>query len=464
MPNMRRRRCSLSALLLMISLLLASSSAHAASLQPVQNFGSNPSNLNMFIYVPSKLASTPPIVVAIHYCGGSAQAFFTGGGSGLVTGADQYGYIVIFPETVSTTNNKCWDVFSNASLMHNGGSDSAGIISMVKYTISTYGADANRVYAMGTSSGAMMTNVLLAAYPDVFKAGSAWSGVADSCFAGSSYWNSACANGQTMKTGQQWGDIVRAADPGYSGYRPRMQLWHGDADMTINFNNFGEEIKQWTNVLGVSETPSTTEQNTPQSGDTRTRYTDACGIARVEAVREAGQGHNLNVLGSEVIRFFGLATTGADPGLAGCTDGGGGTIGTGQDAGSDAGGARDGGIGSSSSGGGSMGGRDGAPGIGPEAGGSGSSGGGLGSGGANGEGGAPAGGSGPAGGSSGSAAGGAQNSDAGAWNPDSGTAGKSGCACDLGGDRGRPGALAALLVAGLSVLRVRRQRARRSAN
>jgi hypothetical protein len=46
-----------------------------------------------------------------------------------------------------------------------------------------------------------------------------------------------------------------------------MQLWHGTADTTLNYVNFGEEIKQWTNVLGVSQTPTSTD--TPQSGWTR---------------------------------------------------------------------------------------------------------------------------------------------------------------------------------------------------
>ena len=41
----------------------------------------------------------------------------------------------------------------------------------MKYTITTYNANADRVYATGNSSGAMMTEALLAVYPDVFKAG-----------------------------------------------------------------------------------------------------------------------------------------------------------------------------------------------------------------------------------------------------------------------------------------------------
>jgi len=408
-----RRRPSLAACSLAGSVLCASLAAQAASLQQVSSFGNNPSSLNMYVYVPDHVATLPPVVVAIHYCGGSAQALFAGPAAGLVAAANQYGYIMVFPETVSTTNNMCWDVFSNASLTHGGGSDSAGIVSMVNYTIRTYSADGTRVYAYGTSSGAMMTNVLMAAYPDVFKAGSVWSGVPDTCFAGSGFWNSACAQGQIINTGQQWGDLARAAYPGYTGYRPRVQLWHGTADATINFNNYGEEIKQWANVLGVSATPTTTEHDTPLSGYTRARYDDACGVVRVEAVSEADAGHDLTTLGSEVTRFFGLAPPGPDPGVAACSDAGTMDAVSPQDAGGDEAGS-EGGAGSS-------GGTDG--------------------------GGALSNGGGDAGGTDGSA-------------DRAGRATSGGCACALGATQGDSGAAVAFVVALLGVLSRRGARAR----
>ncbi|KAK3380576.1 hypothetical protein B0T24DRAFT_615764 [Lasiosphaeria ovina] len=39
-----------------------------AALQQVSNFGANTSKTKMYIYVPSKLTASPPIIVAIHYC------------------------------------------------------------------------------------------------------------------------------------------------------------------------------------------------------------------------------------------------------------------------------------------------------------------------------------------------------------------------------------------------------------
>jgi endo-1,4-beta-xylanase len=314
--------------------LLAASTARGAALQQVASFGNDASGLGMFVYVPDRVAVSPPLVVAMHDCGGSASAFFAGPGAGLVAGADQHGYILVFPETTSAANGTCWDVHSSASLTRDGGSDSAGIVSMVKYAVSRWGADARRVYAMGTSSGGMMTQVLLALYPDVFAAGSAWSGVPYGCWAGTTWWNDACAKGQISRTGREWGDLVRSASPGFAGLRPRIQLWHGDQDGTIDFKDLGESVKQWSDVLRWGGDPYSTEQDVPRRGDVRTRYTAGCGgRAEVEAVRVAGGTHALSVATSEVIAFFGLAEAG-DPAPRSCTEGEGSTSSSGASGGS----------------------------------------------------------------------------------------------------------------------------------
>ena len=282
----------------LVACLALASPASAAALQQITGFGDNPSGIKMFLYVPDSVPANPAILVGVHWCHGTAQDFYAG--TQYASLADRYHFIVIYPSAVSSDG--CWDVHSNASLTHGGGGDSAGIVSMVKYVEQHYGGDSNRVYVTGHSSGGMMTNVLLGAYPDVFKAGSAYAGVPFGCFAGTDSWNTACANGQITKTGQAWGDLVRAAYPGFTGTRPPMQLWHGTNDETLNFANFGEEIKQWTNVAGVSATPATTEQNYLQSGWIRTTY----GSGQVQAIQETGQPHNLQIMADQTISFFGL--------------------------------------------------------------------------------------------------------------------------------------------------------------
>lgn len=287
--------------------LVASPAANAASLQEVTNFGTNPSNLRMFVYVPNSVAVQPAIVVAVHFCTGSGPVFFQN--TEFASLADQLGFIVIYPS--ATRSGSCFDVSSPQALTHNGGSDPVGIVSMVNYVINNLHGDSSRVFVTGASSGGMMTNVLLGDYPDVFKAGAAFMGVPFACFATTdgSLWNNTCATGNSVKTAAQWGNLVRGAFPGYTGPRPRMQLWHGTADTTLNFVNFGEEIKQWTNVLGVSQTPVITD--TPKSGWTHTRYGSNTAQAPIEAYSIQGVGHSLPINGQGMaalaIQFFGLS-------------------------------------------------------------------------------------------------------------------------------------------------------------
>ena len=287
--------------------------AQAASLQQVTNFGTNPSNLRMYVYVPSTVVAHPPILVAVHYCSGSASAFYSGGAHEWVTAADKYGYVIVFPE--ATRSGSCFDVYTAQALKRGGGSDPVGIMSMVTYAEQHYNGDPNRVYVMGASSGAMMTNVLAGDYPDVFKGGVAFSGVPFGCFAttGSNTWNSQCSGGQITHTAAEWATIARNAYPGYTGPYPRMQLWHGSTDTTLSYHNFGEEIKQWTALSGVSQTPASTDS--PASSWTRTRYGSTGTQPAVEGISIAGTGHTLpqNGMAAYGIRFLGLDNTTPTP-------------------------------------------------------------------------------------------------------------------------------------------------------
>jgi poly(hydroxyalkanoate) depolymerase family esterase len=282
--------------------VVATASPAAAALWEVTNFGHNPGNLRMFEYVPSTVSRHPAVVVVLHCCTGSGPVMFTN--TEYATLADRFGFIVIYPSV--TRSFDCFDVSSPQALTHDGGSDPASIVSMVRYVERHHHADPRRVFATGLSSGAMMTNVLLGAYPDVFSAGSAYAGVPFACFATTdgSQWNSTCAQGQSIKTPQEWGGLVRAAFPEFEGPRPRMQLWHGTADTTLFYANFGEEIKQWTNVHGLCQMPSTIDH--PQPTWTRTRYASRSGAVQVEAISEAGVTHDIPIQAAATIHFFGL--------------------------------------------------------------------------------------------------------------------------------------------------------------
>ncbi|MDX3661578.1 PHB depolymerase family esterase [Streptomyces sp. ID05-26A] len=297
-------------LLAAVGFSLVPQQALAASLVPVTGFGANPTGLNMYVYAPDRLAARPALLLMVHYCTGSASAVHNGGGREFVSAADRYGYVIVYPE--ATRDGRCFDVSTQNALRRNGGSDSTGIMSMVSHARQRYNVDPARIVVAGISSGAMMTNVLAAEYPDVFSAGSAFAGVPAGCFATTdgSLWNSQCSGGNLQKTPQQWGDQARAMFPGYTGSYPRMQLFHGTNDTTLAYPNFGEALDQWTNVHGVSRTPVSTDQ--PQSNWTRTRY-GATGV--VEGISAQGTGHDVPTAGmvGHAITFLGLDRPSTDP-------------------------------------------------------------------------------------------------------------------------------------------------------
>jgi len=245
----------------------------------------------MDLYVPDEPDDAPGIVVSLHYCSGTstdARGWFR-------SLADQHGFIIIAPDVGPVD---CW----NAKPERSG--EREAIVKMVNYVIAEHGADPARVFAAGASSGACMTNALMAAYPDVFSGGSVLAGVP----AGD--WNkgNSCCGDNSTKTGEQWGTIVRSASPDFDGQRPRLQLWHGTADTTLPYMpNMAEAVKQWTNVLGVTDTDATMESNVPKSGWSRTSYTKD-GVVVVEANIGQNQGHDLSGqnLWGDVVRFFGL--------------------------------------------------------------------------------------------------------------------------------------------------------------
>lgn len=218
----------------------------AASLEQVTDFGDNSSGTKMYIYVPDAIASgnttNVPIVVAIHYCAGTASAYYSG--TPYATLADSHGFIVIYPE--SPYSGTCWDVSSAASETHDGGADTSSIANMVSYTIAKYNADKSRVFVTGSSSGAMMTNLLAATYPDVFAAATVYSGVPAGCFYTGTVdgWNTTCSAGESIHTQEVWRDVALAMYPGYTGTRTRMLIFHGSADTAL-YPPVSEKLEVW---------------------------------------------------------------------------------------------------------------------------------------------------------------------------------------------------------------------------
>ena len=333
---MRGNSITRCAVLTVTFMLAASSGAAAASLQQVSNWTGGvanlPSDVLMYVYVPDKVAANPPVLTLIHSCGSNASVVL-GQAGGLKAAADQYGFIIVVPQS-NPSSSRCWTTDSTQVWTRDKGGDSNAIKQMVVYALSKYQANPERVYVTGCSSGAMMTELLLALYPDIFKAGSSFAGMPGGCHgpndnsSNATGYNGTCAGGAVNYTPQQWGDLVRAMDPGYTGHRPRLQLFHGSADSIISYSNMAESESQYINLLNLSTNPTKTNTGltlgTHQA--TEQQWNNACGYLVLDGFDSIGGDHGPSdalFVAQYVVPFLGLDKAGAvDPEIAQCGNGG----------------------------------------------------------------------------------------------------------------------------------------------
>ena len=80
-------------------------------------------------------------------------------------------------------------------------------------------------------------------------------------------------------------------------------------DTTIPYFNMTEAIKEWSNVLGLSETPTYEDTVAPPESIynyNRQFWENECGFVVLEAWSSPGNGHSMQYEEKAFLEFFGL--------------------------------------------------------------------------------------------------------------------------------------------------------------
>lgn len=249
-----------------------------AGLTQVSSFGSNPGKLSMYLYTPATLPSTNvPVVVALHGCAQTASAYQ---GAGWNTLADELGFIVVYPQTTASAG--CFGWFNSSDIRRDSG-QVFSVKQMVDYVKTKY--TVGSAYVTGLSAGGAMAEAVLAAYPDVFSAGAVMAGIPYNC-------GISCMSSASNRSPAAWGDLVRNSGAPTPSRWPRVSVWHGASDSIVVPVNADESVTQWTNVNGLTDTPTSTETI---GAATVKRYADSTGAVRVEQWKVAGMNHGTAV-------------------------------------------------------------------------------------------------------------------------------------------------------------------------
>ncbi len=202
-------------------------------------------SLPYYVYIPAnyQIGTSVPLIVMLHGC--TQTAVDLAASTKMNQLADQYQFIVAYPQQASTNNRYfCWDWYEPAN-QYRGSGEPAMIIAIVQamqQNSAQWTIDPNRVYVAGISAGAAMSVILGATYPDIFAAVGVHSGLE---------YQAATTFKSVLKVSQQGGpDPVQQGLAAYNamGNVARVVptiVFQGVNDYIVHPINGDQVIQQW---------------------------------------------------------------------------------------------------------------------------------------------------------------------------------------------------------------------------
>src|SRR5260370_10962464 len=216
-----------------------------------EGFGTNPGDLRMFSFVPDSLQPAPALVVVLHGCGQTAAGYDLG--TGWSTLANHYGFALLMPEQQASNNaNTCFNWFNPEDTTRDQG-EACSIRQMIARMAADQKIDPRRIYVTGLSAGGAMTSVMLATYPEVFAGGAIIAGLPYGIASNVREALSGMMQ-SSSRPASELGDLVRNASK-HKGPWPKLSVWHGSADRTVNPANPDEIVNQWLDVHQLPQAP-----------------------------------------------------------------------------------------------------------------------------------------------------------------------------------------------------------------
>jgi poly(hydroxyalkanoate) depolymerase family esterase len=234
---------------------------------------------NYKLYIPPRTAGAGsgepmPLLMMLHGCKQNPDDFAAG--TRMNELAQQHGFLVAYPEQTRPANgSNCWNWFA-APHQSRGSGEPAILAGIVGDVAAQHCIDSRRVFVAGLSAGAAMAVILGAAYPDVFAAVGAHSGLP----LGAAH---DVASAFAAMHGGAPAGVGAAAQTAVATI-----VFHGDRDKTVVVANADAIIGQ---ALGAHADAALACETTTGSDCTRSVYRDATGQAQVEQWLVHGGGH-----------------------------------------------------------------------------------------------------------------------------------------------------------------------------
>lgn len=212
--------------------------------------GSGASEYRALVYIPAgyRPEKPLPVVINIHGCVITPELLQAGSLFDRVAQREQF--IVVYPSFVDQDTHplKCWR-FYLPNEWTRGQGDAAGVVELTRMVMERWSVDPERVYLMGSSSGAFLASVLGATFPDLYAA---MVNLAGGPYA-STFLDAANPTIPALENPALQAQLAFLAMGSHARVVPLLEI-HGDADTTIYPQNGANAVQQWlmTNNLVAS--------------------------------------------------------------------------------------------------------------------------------------------------------------------------------------------------------------------
>ncbi len=257
----------------LISLFMFSLTSFASGIQQLEIIGENPGNIDFSLYLPKNIKQNSPLVVIIHGCNQNGESYVND--TGWPKYSELWNFPILIPKQKKSNNPlNCFNWFE-AQDIQKGKGEMLSIYNAAKQVIKSHNLQES-IYVSGLSAGAAMSVAFAANYPDLVKGVSPHAGLPFQCASGvaDAY---ACMGGRISKTIKEWSSKIKNIHGELKSW-PKLLVWQGTSDYTVNSKNAEEIAKQW---LGLHSQLQKTNTNL-RNGHSKVSYIDSKNIERIQ--------------------------------------------------------------------------------------------------------------------------------------------------------------------------------------
>jgi poly(hydroxyalkanoate) depolymerase family esterase len=213
----------------------------------------------MLVHQPA--GATPPgqpLIVLLHGCGQDAATFARA--SGWIAWAERKRVPLVLPEQGQDNNRRrCFHWFKPADTARDQG-EAGSIAAMTRTAAAHFESDPSRLFIVGLSAGGAMAAAMLAAYPEMFAGGAVVAGLPVGSASSGVQALLRMANAGNDQTPDAWIERIGHATGQTHAYRPpgywpRLSVWHGEADTTVDPANAVHLVSQWRALHNLPADP-----------------------------------------------------------------------------------------------------------------------------------------------------------------------------------------------------------------